>query len=106
MNYRDLGARHVLDILGLTKYAVSLTSTLIPRSTVPKAVDNAESALKSLRTTTRPLATAVSAEHPVQSYKSVMGNPMYKWPSSSKELYYRLHQQTPEALRTPINYAV
>lgn len=90
---------------GFLKTAASMTQTLLPRST-RAATQTYMKPVQGLRNPLHLPELPGIGDEPVQSYRAIMGAPQYRWPPSSKELLYRLHQQTPEALRTPINYAV
>jgi hypothetical protein len=101
-----MGALRALYILGLDKFASINLKAMAPASSTPAGIHAAEQALAPLKSVP-PIVDPVKAQaHSALAYQGIMGKPMYRWPASSKELNYRLQQQIPENLRTPLNYAV
>jgi hypothetical protein len=105
MNYREWGAQTALSNLGL-KIAAFNTPAIRPLKSLLPGVQEAETALSGLKAPAKlPFKAETVTTHPSNMYREIMGPAQYKWPSSSKELNYRLFQQAPAELRAPINYA-
>jgi len=106
MLHRQSGALQALQVLGLGKLAALNVKAMLPGSSMPAGVHAAEQALAPLKAA-QPLVDPAKAQaHSALAYQGIMGKPLYRWPASSKELNYRLQQQVPENLRTPLSYAV